>query len=186
MAPAEAPHASRERSPPRSFTFPPVAEPRDDSCQPDSGSDGEDDATEHEASGELSQEDVENWLLVDVRSRCEDLRSTHADGQVLSEEMMQSLLSDAAAVFYAHVQAGPSRQTALRSVRAKQNSAKAAVLKALPNMLLERGMKLGKKAVNTSPSPSKEASQIGLSKYEVERKRNMRANLSMLRSLGLA
>ena len=99
---------------------------------------------------------------------------------------MQTVLSEAAAMFHARVQSGPSRQTALRSIRAKQTSAQAAVLLALPDMLVRRGVMQRKKAGNTSPSARKKASQSGMSEYELRRQRNMSANRSMLRALGLA
>ena len=152
---------------------------------------------------ELSWEDIETWLCTYVRGRCEKL-VLECEAQCATsdetEARVTAVVCDAREMFTSHVSRREQRSTtsSTASVRAKQDAAKAAVMCGLKEMMCDRGLMVKvsapsphkspnkKKAGNTSPSPKKKASQIGMSDYEVERQRNISANLGMLRTLGLA
>ena len=148
----------------------------------------------------LSCWDIECWLKGDVVSRCQELCRQY-DAPPATEEQIAGLLNDVEIVFEEHVNLRESRRQTDSGVRAKQNSAQGAALKALPKLMAQRNMIMleGRSPSGKAPPRARDAahgsrsdlsdpahgSPRDLSAYELSRLRMISENQQKLRVLGL-
>ena len=128
-------------------------------------------------------------MRASVEAECQKLCSD-GEAALLSAEQLEEILKAAEVIFEEHV-ARPSLQRAAQPRRAagKRKAAKAAVMTGLPSLLTERKLIKPNEGSSKSHADADKSdvneSHVNLSDYELLRKKNMRVNGDMLRTLGL-
>ena len=128
-------------------------------------------------------------MRASVEAECQKLCSD-GEAALLSAEQLEEILKAAEVIFEEHV-ARPSLQRAAQPRRdaGKREAAKAAVMTGLPSLLTERKLIKPNEGSSKSHADADKSdvneSHVNLSDYELLRKKNMRVNGDMLRTLGL-